>query len=661
MKPGMTFSKLKSTVQWKLKRRSYWLTFGIIIIIGGILAAVYSHFPTNQKESISIGILTTEATPPKELKAVESYLDEYRFLNYELINLEKPLTGLPVLKNFDVLWYHQLDTHRIPERLNNIRVNDSIKAYLDDGGHMLLTMEGMKYLNNLRLEKAVTKVDTVKVINNGYGRKRGLHAYRHHPVFKDLNGGAYIFGPKTDTITQQTGFMGNTVPDNGRVIAVDWSYVNFNENKKLMVEYNKGEGKVIGIGAYTTFSTPNKHQPQLEQFMNNVFGYMSGSVKGKRDYWNYERNSVEPFNVIDKELELPKATAWDEKDWNMAFENPPTDNFWDVAGERMLIMGKEDEGIDEIWAHPFMALHDYQIGYRKNDSAGVKWLDNNIRKVKVTPNAFIRTYSIGKSQLREVITTDIKDPVGAIHYDYTGEEDIRLVMKYKTRLRLMWPYSSKVNSIIKKTWNENLNAHLYIDNSSDMTCITGAGKKPVTRLSGTYSGFTTENGDFKGQPTNDFVAATITEYQLSSVDHLDFLIAATNQGMEQASSVYREYMKRPEKVYEQSKNYYKELLANRLIIQSPDKKFNEAYKWAMIGADRFFVNTPGLGKSLVAGYGTTSNGWDGDHDISGRPGYAWYFGRDGQWSGFALDGYGDFNKVRDILEIYMDYQSPRGK
>ncbi|MCF8231875.1 MAG: hypothetical protein K9J27_06760 [Bacteroidales bacterium] len=659
MKTGTNFSTLKSAIQWKLKRRAYWLTFGLLFIIAAVLAFIF--IPSNSKEKITIGILATDSLPQKELNAIENYLDENRFFKYHIIDLNKSLTKLPVLEKFDVLWYHQLNTQKVPDRLNNIRMNDSIKAYLNNGGHMLLTMEGMKYLNDLRLEKAIPTADTVKVIDNGYGRKRGLHAYKHHPVFKDLNGGAFIFGPETDTITQQTGFMGNTVPENGKVIAVDWSYVNFKESKKLMVEYRKGEGKVIGIGAYTIFDTPNKHQPQLEQFMNNVFGYLSGSVGGERNYWNYDRNSVEPFNVVDREMNLPQSKAWNEKDWSLAFENPPTDNFWDIAGERMLIMGKENEGIEEIWAHPFMALQDYQIGYRHSDSAGVNWLNNSIRKVKITPNALIRTYSIGKSQLREIITADIKDPVGAVHYDYTGEEDIRLVIKYKTRMRTMWPYSSKVNSVIKQTWNDNLNAHLYIDNTSDMTCITGAGKKPVNRLSGQYSGFTTEKGDFKGQRTNDFVAATIAEYQLNSVDHLDFVIAATNRGMGPATSVYREYMKRPEKVYEQSQKYYEELLAEHLIIESPDEKFNEAYKWAMIGADRFFVNTPGLGKSLVAGYGTTANGWDGDHDISGRPGYAWYFGRDGQWSGFALDGYGDFKKVRDILKIYMDFQSPRGK
>ena len=68
-----------------------------------------------------------------------------------------------------------------------------------------------------------------------------------------------------------------------------------------------------------------------------------------------------------------------------------------------------------------------------------------------------------------------------------------------------------------------------------------------------------------------------------------------------------------------------------------------------------------MGKSLVAGYSTTNRGWDGGQKISGRPGYAWYFGRDGQWSGYALLDYGDFEKVRSVLEFFNKYQDLNGK
>ncbi len=71
--------------------------------------------------------------------------------------------------------------------------------------------------------------------------------------------------------------------------------------------------------------------------------------------------------------------------------------------------------------------------------------------------------------------------------------------------------------------------------------------------------------------------------------------------------------------------------------------------------------TPGIGTSLMAGFGTTARGWNGNQKISGRPGYAWYFGRDGQWSAMAINAYGDFAMVKESLETFIRFQDISGK
>ena len=50
---------------------------------------------------------------------------------------------------------------------------------------------------------------------------------------------------------------------------------------------------------------------------------------------------------------------------------------------------------------------------------------------------------------------------------------------------------------------------------------------------------------------------------------------------------------------------------------------------------------------MVAGFGTTLRGWNGGQKISGRPGYAWYFGRDAQWTGLAVNAYGGGSSTSD--------------
>ncbi len=75
----------------------------------------------------------------------------------------------------------------------------------------------------------------------------------------------------------------------------------------------------------------------------------------------------------------------------------------------------------------------------------------------------------------------------------------------------------------------------------------------------------------------------------------------------------------------------------------------------------FLFSTPGIGSSLVAGYATSDKGWWGGHTVSGRPGYAWYFGRDAVWSAFALLDYGDFDKVKEILKTFNNFKALTAK
>ena len=326
----------------KQKKRPYWITYGLIFIVAAVFALLF--IPRKKQSTIRIGVFTTEVNSSEELDSIVNYLDRYPFLQHRIIDLGDKNTQLPELKKIDVLWYHQLDTGRIPKSLNNKRINGFLKNYIEQGGNILLTMDGLKYIKDLGLEQKALSATKVEAKDHGYGRKRGLHAYKHHPVFNNLHGGAYIFSPKKDTTARQIGFMEEEVPGNGNIIAVDWAYINMMENNKLMVEYESGKGKVIGIGAYTVFHMPNYHKIQLETFMNNVFGYLSGIVDGKKYFWDYSQNEVTKLDIKTKSVDLPDPEKWKDQKWKLKFEHQPADNFWDVAGERMVFMGAENKG-----------------------------------------------------------------------------------------------------------------------------------------------------------------------------------------------------------------------------------------------------------------------------------------------------------------------------
>lgn len=607
---------------------------------------------------IKVGFLdfNNAAENNSEVKSAFTFLQSQKTFSVSKIshnNIVKP--------QFSIIWIHRPDSTELTVEETDPRFILSLKNYLKNGGNLFLTLDAMKYLNALGLEKAVPTVKYVEAIDDGYGRKLGLHSFRSHPIFSGLNGGAYIFNPAEDMKTRQIGFFGRSVPQNGKVAAVDWAYINMKEDSRLVVEYKFGKGKILGVGAYTYFAIKNNNRAHLELFTKNCMNYLAGKYDNEiKHYWNYK-----PSQVLLSEMKISKAIPivllkakeWKKNSSSLKLINETaTDNFWNVAGQRMLVMGKEKAGIDEIWAHPFMALRDYEVGIVKEDS--ISWLKNFSAKVEVRPESFTRTYKLDNTTLTEIITTSITKPTAIVHYELRGNSSLKLVIKFKSNLRYIWPYSEKTTGSIYYNWNDALNAFVVNNESGDFVSIIGSDKKPVHKNIGHFENF---DSHFKGILTENSQIDAYSQFNLEPNDNIDIVISASNEGVQKTINEYRSAVFNPEKVFKSAVNYSHKFFNNSLMITTPDKDFNEGYKWALVGADRFFVNTPGVGKSLVAGYSTTAKGWDGGQKINGRPGYAWYFGRDGVWSSFALLDYGDFEKVKSVLEFFNKYQDLNGK
>ncbi len=552
------------------------------------------------------------------------------------------------LEEYQLVWFHHSDStfQKLPRKARK-----ALKQFVEEGGKLILSLEGARAINELGFETQTVEVKHKKAEDSGYGRKLGLHAFRSHPVFEGLNSGSYIFKPLNDTTLRIIGFFDNNLPSEGRVIAVDWDYIFLREHSKLMLEYNPGRGKVLTIGAYACLSQPNINRQHLRKFVLNCLNYILGgeSVETER-YWSYGPQKLIPESFPAEEAILLTPSSWPAPGDEGLLTRTSEDHFWDVAGQRMLVMGHENSGIDEIWAHPFMALKDYKIAVQIGDS--VSDLAGQQPRIEVRPKSFRRIYQTGEFMLVETIVADGTQPAAVVHYTYEGAGNAQLIINFSSNIRFMWPYSGNVLKELRFGFDPDLNAFSIHAENNEFNVLVGSNVK-ATGISGIPEVMTEvtdpENFEVSGQ----------FQFPLKNKAEMDVVIAADHRDREQCKSVYKNIVSNTREFFKN--NSADDPVHEMLRIISPDPVFNEGYDWAVRATDRFMTHTPGLGTSLVAGIGTTKKGWDGGHKVNGRPGYAWYFGRDGEWSGFALLDYGDFESVKQVLEMYQDYQDLNGK
>lgn len=678
----------------------------LLILLVMIASPARSQSEAKPRGTITFLEFSLPAADQEEIRSAVEFLKGVGDIKIEVIKAEDFIRRGKPARSSTVIWIHRPDSSTFTKEELNPKLTARLKDYVDKGGRLLLTQQAIHYLNILGFETAKIGDSTKQCFDNGFGRRLGFHAFRNHPVFDGLHGGAYILWPESDMTARISGFFGSKVPATGKVVAVDWDYIFLREQTKLVIEYHPGKGAVLAVGGYISFKTQNRNRRHLELFMRNCLNYLADPDQDGH-YWDYAPASVTECGAEGSSCQLTgnaaistpgagkeqagmqenssgktntdtvKSTAvkhaafiaspskrWMEDHTDLTLSRAfATENFWDVAGERMVTMGIETGGIEEIWAHPFMALRDYEIGIRFSYRDTILWLNDERPEISVTPAAFARLYRFQRAWLRETMVNDPVKPVGVIHYEYRGVYDATLVIRFKSNLRRMWPYSERVTGSICHRWDPLLQATCFRDGTGDLNVIIGGNKHPAGHLEGRFDSFRWLKADsvFEGIATDKVQAAGLLQYSLGMNENLDIVYSASASGFDSACRDYLGAIGDPEQIYRNASQHTHELLTSKLMITTPDSNFNIGYRWALLSTDRFMVNTPDMGRALVAGYSTTRFGWDGGHKVNGRPGYAWYFGRDAEWSGFALLDYGDFENVKAQLQFFNRYQDLTGK
>ena len=612
----------------------------------------------DSKINIGIIIINENGT---ERAAVQSFFAD-KASKYDVAYLNIETFDAVSLNQFDLLWIHRPDSSEI--QIQEKRLRDKVTKYVSDGGKLFLSLDAVRLLNTWDVEPQTIDVSYREMIDEGYGRKVGIHAFRSHPVFTNLFGGAYIWHGKIDKKLRTLGFFSDKIPlaENSHVIGVESVFITYFEDRKLLWESNIGKGKILSLGAYLHFSDPNYHQIEFEQFVENCFAFLNGDIKNvKEQFWTYDAPMVKKSQLNMGKTDSLKPEKWKIPKATLSKSRTVTKNYYSIPSPTVLTQGKELGGIEEIWTHPFMSVRDILVAIQIEEKSKPIWLTDIESEIEIRPDMIIRKYRLSNGvTFKEVVVNNTNTNSVIAHYEWEGNL-YRVITTFKSNLRFMWPYSEKALGSIFYQYNKENYAFMVHNESEEFFSIIGSNVKPKSVLNGAYDGFIYNNNSWKPIETDLIQVSGLMEFDGKETHALDLCFSASATGIDKAIKDYNLTLGNPAQSFRNSSKIVKGVFDNYLQIHTPDSIFNEGYKWALISTAQFEGKTPGIGTSLMAGYSTTARGWDGAQPISGRPGYAWYFGRDAQWSALAVNDYGDFDLTRDVLETFIKFQNVDGK
>lgn len=333
-------------------------------------------------------------------------------------------------------------------------------------------------------------------------------------------------------------------------------------------------------------------------------------------------------------------------------EAVPTKPFT-VVGPRGAILGRQD-GSFEAWIFPWKIFSNLRISAEMQNYEVPIDVNEHAAEIEVRPDHTTITFAHANFTIREVLFAPHVAPDGAgvlAFFEIEAVRPLTLTFQFTPNMQLMWPASSDDRPSPDWIKGDTAGSGFYVLH------LNFPDHAAALQMPGAETGITAPYQE------------RAKTYPLQFVLHFDpardgnklfpllmttgDTVAESNSG---ALAVRLAGLGRSlQSLYEETASYYKNFLSDHLRIETPDKQFDDAFRWAEVSIDQLKVQTtPGHKETaLVAGFDSS--------DDSARPGFGWYFGRDSLWSLYAVNAYGDFQLTRDQLEFLLQRQSPRGQ
>lgn len=327
------------------------------------------------------------------------------------------------------------------------------------------------------------------------------------------------------------------------------------------------------------------------------------------------------------------------------------DKPFSVVGPRGALLGQQD-GEFEAWIFPWKIFSGMRITANMQDYSVPIEVNAHAAWIDVQPDHTTITYSHANFTIRQIMLAPKQASNSSavlVLYAIEAVRPMTLTFSFDPVMQRMWPADSGDHPSVEWVDTES-GSGFYIlrDTFPDhyaalaMPRAESGIMPPYQERAATWPLQFVLHFDPKKDPNTLFPLLITFKDHVKDISKQD--AAASLESLDKGT----------EAIYRSNETYYHNFVSEHTSIETPDESLNRAFAWAEVAMDQLRVQTEPDGRqAFTAGFVASGDG--------ARPGFGWFFGRDGLWSLYAVNSYGDFEAARQEIEFLVSHQRADGK
>lgn len=515
---------------------------------------------------------------------------------------------------------------------------DTLGERVAAGGRLMLTGTAAALLARAGIEPVRPEIRRGSYRRDVGDRElRGVMALPGQPLFHRFPGGVYLCRARGDGAFAEAVWERGHWPRVARVIGVEKLPIGCDVQRGVLLEARHGRGRVLALGAHLHLTAGDAEFDEVRaRFIGDLFDYLVSDLAGDRGAVWPDPNTQRHARIVGATSSAPQVRCSlppRARDDSLARDVDPSVDaaFTLVAADGSALYGRLHGFVDEMWVRAFRAFRDLRLRV-------VDHIDfaQGLVGARIHPDDVELEWRDGAAALR-LRVANLADEAGfGIAMRATGAA-LRVEIRGVSDLRAFWPYPAGLAPEITAHSADRGGKLRLRDSLFGFEADIHADREPLRAVVHDVSR-AVEQGD------GGAMVAFVREFGLEDGEEVVLRLSGRTPPWRDGAA--------PVDLVEVARNGADPTLR----ITTGDIALDASF--ALVASRmRDFVMPLGDGLAgLCAGHDRSRRGW-----FTGRPGYAWFFGRDAFFCDAALLPCGAREIVRQDLRLAARFQDPLGK